>query len=120
MISFNFIEIGLPFFSYLFKARRIRLYSKSDKVDNDNIQIEMNILDPLYEDYIEILISLGYVLLLTSVAPLTPILIFITLISEKCVDSVKIYYFLRVENLNFYDGTTVYNQMIKMLFYIVN
>ena len=118
MISFNFIEIGLPFFSYLFKARRIRLYSKSDKVDNDNIQIEMNILDPLYEDYIEILISLGYVLLLTSVAPLTPILIFITLISEKCVDSVKIYYFLRVENLNFYDGTTVYNQMIKMLFYI--
>jgi len=142
--SINFLEIGIPYIIYLLKLTSLKkkceaaktysfLNSNIDITDNnknfiatdivklinsDEMKIELSSMDCLIEDYIEIIIYMAYVLLITSAAPLTPLFILILLISERSIDAFKIYYFIRVEFLNSSSGISIYNYMIRIILYV--
>jgi len=133
--SINLIEIGIPIVMYMYKIKKINEKKQENSLANKNLPdaSDNNLMDPitsdeikadlvpfdnLIEDYIEIIIYLAYVLLITSAAPLTPLFILILLMSERSVDSFKINFFLRVENLNSSNGISIYNYLIRIILFI--
>jgi len=124
----NSIEIGIPFFKYYRKLRNLKYTNASDTdninkshknendiINSDEFKIELSSFDDLTEDYLEIIIYFGYIMLISSIAPLTPLFILLLLLSERAVDAFKFYFLVRYNSINSTNGIGKYNYMIKIL-----
>lgn len=121
--SINFLEIGIPYLMYKLRLSKAHnnaniLQSKASSTDSLKAGLDSMSSDSLIEDYIEIILYLAYVILLTTSAALTPLFVFVLILLERGIDSFKIYYFLRVEVLNSSKGISIYNYMIKIILYL--
>jgi len=141
IFSINFIEIGLPVLStgwFLNKLKDKKILEKKKNLeshmDNKNIELSpkeisnlensdeyvasMGDVENLIEEYLEIIIYIAYILLLSSSAPLTPLFVMILLIFEKGVDTYKFYNLLRLRELRNFSTITIFNYMILILIYV--
>jgi len=124
----NLIEIGLPFLKFYRKLKNLKnkqdsqinnkICSVTDEhkiLNSDEFKIELNSLNDLTDDFMEIIIYFGYVMMITSAAPLTPLLILLLMLSERAVDAFKFYFLVRYNSINSSNGIMIYNYLIKIL-----
>lgn len=144
IFSINFIEVGLPiFYNYrtLSALKEQKILEKKEElmiegkiICNHHIELskeeiskleaspEMNegktVIETLIEDYLEIIIYIAYVLLLSSSAPLVPLFVIMLLIFEKGVDTFKLYQLCRLKELKNFSTITIYNYMILIVIFV--
>lgn len=130
--ALNFIEIGLPLFNK--GARMIALKKKLEikginisDTDTDNTALSPHSIDhqmildeytEMINEYVEIILDLGYLLLFGVVAPLVPILVLLLVYAEKFFDTYKLFFLTRVKLLDRSTGLNIYNTVIKFFVYI--
>ena len=132
--AMNFKEIGLPLF---FKGARMIALKKKLEIkgikftegvsDESNSalsphsidhQIILNEYTDMVDEYSEIILDLGYLLIFGVIAPLVPVLVMLLIYAEKFFDSYKIFFLCRVKFLNKSTGLNVYNSLLKYIVYI--
>lgn len=141
IFSINFIEIGIPYLFNFLNLSTLKEKKKQEKKRNlpsdimdKNIELspeeissledseemiaKMGVIDNLIEEYLEIIIYIAYILLLSSSAPLTPLLVIILLIFEKGVDTYKFYYLYRFRELRNFSTITIFNYMIMIVIFV--
>ena len=138
--SINFVEIGWPYFTYLTSLSKLKEKARAKRAaewglfehstivldseeilkikNSDDLAINLPFADNMIDEYIEIIIYLGYVLLLTSSAPLTPIFVMLLLLFEKFVDTYKFYNLERRQFLHAYSGVKVCSYMLRITLYL--
>jgi len=127
----NSIEIGVPFLKFYRELRNFKKKAELEQnnkspseinehaiINSDEFKIELETLDNLTEDYIEVIIYLGYTMIVSSAAPLTPFFVFCLILSERAVDAFKLYYLVRCNSINSSDGILIYNYMLKIVLII--
>jgi hypothetical protein len=129
--SLNFLEIGLPMIinslllNDLVEKRKTNQRLNENEENNLHSEMENSYeylskveeIDDLIEEYLEIIILIAYVLLLSSSAPLTPLLVMILLLIEKGIDVHKFYFLYRLKELRNFSTITVFNYMIIFLLF---
>ena len=132
--ALNFIEIGLPLLNK--GARMIALKKKLEikgiRINEDNSNNSDSALSPhsidhqmildeyieMINEYIEIIIDLGYLLLFGVVAPMVPLLVLLLVYAEKFFDTYKLFFLSRIKLLDKSTGLNIYNSVIKYCVYI--
>ena len=95
--------------------------------DTDNTALSPHSIDhqmildeytEMINEYIEIILDLGYLLLFGVVAPLVPVLVLLLVYAEKFFDTYKLFFLTRVKLLDRSTGLNIYNTVIKFFVYI--
>ena len=132
--SINFVEIGLPLFKYYVHKKTLEKLKEQHKIENSVIlesdnkfeiiphTIEHQLIsvpyDHLIGEYSEVLILFGYVCQFSVAAPLTPLIAFCLLYVEKFVDTLKMFFLVRMNIIDGSTGLEIYNQIMQALIYV--
>lgn len=132
--SINFVEIGLPLFKYCVHKKTLEKLKEQHKIENSVIidtenrfeiiphTIEHQLIaipyDNLIGEYSEVLILFGYVCQFSVAAPLTPLIVFALLYVEKFVDTLKMFFLVRMNIIDGSTGLEIYNQIMQALIYV--
>lgn len=125
-LGINFLELGIPYISNLFKIRKFKKEcklitgGKDIHIENHSLEYQ-NICDEYdttMNDFIEIVIYFGYVSLFAVISPLTPLLVIILLYFERHVDTFKIVNLFRVTSIKKSDGIEVFSLIFKIIYFI--
>ena len=127
----NFVEVGIPFILYKYREWKYKknIEAKYSSYESQAIirsivphsvvhQMLIDQAENMIYEYNEIIILFGYVCLFSVSAPLTPFLIILLLWMENNGDILKMFFLVRIENLEQSIGIGIYNFLMKILAFI--
>ena len=125
-LAINIVEIGLPYLMMMYRSysykEECKLITGGKEISPVLHSLEYQNLCEEYNttmnDYIELVISFGYVSLFSVVCPLTPFLVILLLFLERGVDTFKLVFLNRVTAINTADGIEVFSLIFKIIYFL--
>ena len=96
------------------EKKRCKLF----KISYHIVQMLIDKADDMIYEYNKVIFLFGYVCLFSVTAPLTPLLVILLLWTENNTDLLKMFFYVRIENLEQAIGIGIYNSLMRVLSFI--
>lgn len=125
--ALNAVEIGVPFAmmavrKYLYLKGLYIVEEEKKEITFEPHTVRQQLVADQYDgqmyEYNEIVIMFGYVVFFSICCPLTPLIVFFLLLTEKVVDSYKLFYLLKVNSIAGCKGIGVYNSILTVIYFL--